>query len=108
MEYFTSDIIRGLLARSRETARLGDAGWVDVGAGPGSRAGEYIEWLTISDQAQSVVDDVTRIRTHPLVPPTITIYGYVFDVTTGRLVEVPAATEVGRAADEATHGARSR
>jgi carbonic anhydrase len=106
MEYFTNDVIRGLLARSLETAQLGDSGWVDVGPGPGSRAGEYVEWLTISDQAQSVVDDVTRIRRHPLVPPTIAIYGYVFDVSSGRLVEVPAATEVGRAADEAAHGAR--
>jgi carbonic anhydrase len=108
MEYFTNDIMRGLLARSRETARLGDEGWIDDGAGPGSRAGEYIEWLTISDQARSVVDDVTRIRMHPLVPATIAIYGYVFDVATGRLVEVPEATEVGRAADEAAYGARSR
>lgn len=106
MEYFTNDVIRGLLARSLETAQLGDGGWVDVGAGPGSRAGEYIEWLTIPDQAQSVVDDVTRIRRHPLVPPAIAIYGYVYDVTTGRLAEVPAATEAGRATDEAVRGAR--
>lgn len=28
----------------------------DVGKGPGSRAGEYIEWLTIADQKQAVVD----------------------------------------------------
>jgi carbonic anhydrase len=40
------------------------------------------------------------------VPPTIAIYGYVYDVTTGRLVEVPAATEAGRATAEAVRGAR--
>ncbi len=106
MEYFTNDVIRGLLARSLDTARLTDGGWVDVGTGPGSRAGEYIDWLTISNQAQSVVDDVTRIRTHPLVPPTIAIYGHVFDVTTGRLVEVPAATAAGRAASETAPSTR--
>jgi carbonic anhydrase len=97
MEFFTNDLMRQLLAQSLETATLGDAGFTDVGSGPGSRAGEYIEWLTIRDQAQSVLDDVTRIRAHPLVPGTIPIYGYVYDVKSGRLVEVPAATEAGRA-----------
>jgi carbonic anhydrase len=98
MEFFTNDVIRDLLAHSLDTAELSDGRWVDVGAGPGSRAGEFLEWLPISNQAQSVVDDVTRIRTHPLVAPDIAIYGYVYDVTTGRLVEVPAATNVGRIA----------
>jgi carbonic anhydrase len=105
MEFFTNDVIRGLLAHSLDTAELSDGRWVDVGAGPGSRAGEFIEWLTVSDQTQSVVDDVTRIRTHPLVPPGIAIYGYVYDVTTGRLVEVREATAIGRVASESDLGA---
>src|ERR1700689_2196276 len=65
MEFFTSEVIRGLLAQSLDTASLVDSKWKDTGNGPGSRAGEFIEWLTIADQAQSVVDDVTRIKTHP-------------------------------------------
>jgi carbonic anhydrase len=97
MEFFTDTVMRGLLRSSLETAQLTDQGFTDVGAGPGSGAGEYIDWLTIADQAQSVVDDVTRIRQHPLVPGTIPIYGYVYDVRSGRLIEVPAATEAGRA-----------
>ena len=64
--------------------------------GPGSTAGRDIDWLTISDREQSVVDDVRRIRNHPLVPPTIPIYGYVYNVRTGGLEEVTAATEAGR------------
>ena len=32
---------------------------------------------------------------HPLVPSTIPIYGYLYDVSTGRLVEVPEATKAG-------------
>jgi carbonic anhydrase len=31
------------------------------------------------------------------VPKGIPVYGYIYDVTTGRLVEVPTATEAGRA-----------
>ncbi len=97
MEFFTDEGIRDLLSSSLETAELGPEGFVDVGAGPGSEEGRYIDWLTISDRHGSVVDDVTRIRNHPLVPRDIPIYGYVYDVTSGRLVEVPAATEAGRA-----------
>jgi carbonic anhydrase len=43
------------------------------------------------------VADVRRIRNHPLVPREIPIYGYIYDVKTGRLVEVAEATEVGKA-----------
>lgn len=98
MEFFTDDVMRGLLANSLETAALGPDGFTDVGTGPGSAEGKYIDWLTIADQAGSVVDDVTRIRRHPLVPAGIPIYGFVYDVTTGKLVEVPDATDAGRPA----------
>ncbi|WP_250282105.1 MULTISPECIES: beta-class carbonic anhydrase [unclassified Frankia] len=97
MEFFTDEVIRGLLANSLETAALGDQGFHDVGTGPGAREGDYIDWLTISDQATSVTEDVRRVRSHPLVPGRIPIYGYIYDVKSGLLVEVPTATEAGRA-----------
>jgi carbonic anhydrase len=40
---------------------------------------------------------VKRIREHPLVPEHIPVYGYIYDVKTGRLIEVEAATAAGRA-----------
>lgn len=98
MEFFTNEVIRRLLKNSLETAELTAAGFRDVGKGPGSRAGEFIEWLTISDQKQAVVDDVFRIRNHPLVPSSIPIYGYIYDVETGQLIEVEAATKAGATA----------
>src|ERR1700687_4439698 len=52
MLFFTNDIMRSLLASSLETAALTPQGLKDVGTGPGSRAGEYIEWLTIGNQKQ--------------------------------------------------------
>lgn len=97
MEFFTDEVIRGLLAQSLETAALGPGGFTDVAAGRGSAEGQYIDWLTISDNTASVVDDVRRIRNHPLVPGGIPIYGYIYDVRTGRLVEVPDATSAGAA-----------
>jgi carbonic anhydrase len=98
MQFFTDEVIRGLLANSLETAALGPDGFYDVGTGPGSSEAAYIDWLTIADQTGSVADDVHRIRNHPLVPDTIAIYGYVYDVRTGRLVEVPQASQIGKAA----------
>lgn len=97
MEYFTDTVMRGLLAQSLETAQIGANGFTDVGAGPGSKEGEYIEWLPIGDQRGAVADDVRRVRAHPLVPKTIPIYGYIYDVKSGRLLEVAEATEAGRA-----------
>jgi carbonic anhydrase len=96
MEFFTDDVMRGLLASSLETAELGADGFRDVGQGPGSPEANYIDWLTIADNEQSVVDDVARIRHHPLVPKRIAIYGFIYDVATGRLVEVAEATKVGK------------
>jgi len=97
METFTDEVMRGLLASSLKTATVDASGWHDSGDGPGSSEGHYIDWLTIKDNAQSVVEDVTRIRTHPLVPADIPIYGYIYDVKSGELVEVPEATRAGAA-----------
>ena len=97
MEFFTDELMRKLLGQSLETAELGADGFRDVGSGPGSTEAKYIDWLTISDREQSVVEDVARIRTHPLVPAAIPIYGYVYDVKSGRLIEVTEATAAGRA-----------
>lgn len=97
METFTDEIMRDLLASSLKTASVDASGWHDSGEGPGSTEGHFIDWLTIKDQASSVTADVRRIRNHPLVPKNIPIYGYIYDVKSGKLVEVPEATAVGKA-----------
>lgn len=96
METFTDDIMADLLSHSLKTAQLTASGWQDVGEGLGPPEGKYIKWLTITDQAQSVREDVMRIKSHPLVPPEIPVYGYIYDVKSGRLIEVPEATEAGK------------
>jgi carbonic anhydrase len=96
METFTDEIMRDLLASSLKTASIDENGWHDAGEGPGSTEGRFIDWLTIADNKASVVEDVRRIRQHPLVPQEIPIYGYIYDVKSGRLVEVPEATEIGK------------
>jgi carbonic anhydrase len=73
---FDDGIMSGLLEQSLETATVDEKGWHDHGHGPGS---------------------VKCIRSHPLVPGHIPVYGYYYDVKTGRLVEVPEAMAAGKA-----------
>ncbi len=98
METFTDEIMRGLLAKSLKTATIDASGWHDIGQGPGSTEGAFVDWLTIADQAESICADVQRIRAHPLVPRDIPVYGYIYDVKTGQLAEVAEATRIGNAA----------
>ena len=88
METFDDETMRGLLSSSLDTALLDETGWRDVGAGPGSREGDYIDWLTIRDLTDSVRDDVERIRNHPLVSNSIAVHGFIYDVASGELREV--------------------
>jgi carbonic anhydrase len=97
MQLFDDETMSRLLASSLQTAELTADGWRDPSTGGGSEEGRYERWLTFSNLEQSVVDDVQRIRRHPLVPSHIPIYGFFYDVKTGRLVEVPEATDAGRA-----------
>jgi carbonic anhydrase len=97
MQLFDDAVIAGLLEQSLETATIDAAGWHDVGQGPGSAEGRYIKWQSITDLADSVVQDVRRVRAHPLVPRRIPVYGYIYDVRSGKLLEVADATTSGRA-----------
>ena len=91
MELFTSEIMGNLLAESLETASIDEDGWQNTDKSGGAVDGKYINWLTFTDNAASVIEDVNRIRNHPLVPKYIPIYGYIYDCKTGKLVEVPEA-----------------
>jgi carbonic anhydrase len=96
MELFTNDIIQDLLSKSLKTATIDDKGWRNVVEEGGSGEGRYINFLTFKDLAGSVTEDVERIRKHPLVSAEIPIYGYIYEVETGKLIEVPEATEAGK------------
>lgn len=96
METFTNEIMSDLLSSSLKTSSVDENGWHDCCEGHGSAEGKYIDWLTIKDQAQSVTEDVIRIKSHALVPNDIPVYGYIYDVTSGQLIEVPEATVAGK------------
>ncbi len=98
MELFSDDAMASLLEDNLATASFDGKTWSNPHHGGGHAAGHFIKWQTIRSQEESVIQDVRRIREHPLVPRGIPIYGYVYDVKTGRLEEVTKATEAGRAA----------
>lgn len=58
--------------------------------------GHFVNWMTISNREKSVVEDVSRIRNHPLVDPEVPIYGYIPDLATGAMQPVPEANAIGR------------
>jgi len=96
MELFTGEVMADLLDDSLETASFDGKSWSNPKHGGGAPHGHFIPWLTIPDQASSVTADVQRIRRHPLVPGYIPIYGFVYDVATGKLNEVAGASKAGR------------
>lgn len=91
MEFFTTPQTGELLAASLETAALTEHGFKDVGTGPGSPEGKYINFLTIPDQAESIREDVSRIADHPLVPTNIPVRGFLYHVEMGRLEAIDGA-----------------
>lgn len=65
--------------RSRLGANLGETAE--------AAAGE-IDFLPFGDVDQSVRDDVSTIRSSPLIPDTIPVRGFVYEVESGRIREV--------------------
>jgi carbonic anhydrase len=57
----------------------------------GEASGQDASWETfgaIEDQEAALCDDVARVRAHPLVPDTVSVGGFLYDVDTGRLVRL--------------------
>ena len=96
MELFNNEIMGGLLEDNLETANFDGKAWSNPKHGGGSVHGHFINWHTIADMPKSVVEDVKRIRSHPLVPGSIPIFGFIYDVKTGKLNEVKEASAAGK------------
>ena len=98
MEYFDDVTIENLLDTSLSTAEYDGKTWSNPKKEGGSAEGRFIKWLSISNPEAAVVEDVRRIRNHPLVSQAVTIYGFLYDVKTGQLIEVEEASNIGVAA----------
>ena len=88
MELFDGPTIATLLEQSRATAAFDGKTWTNPEHEGGSTEGWHIAWLNFRDLAQSVRDDVARIRSHPLTPDDFPVHGLIYDVNNGELVPV--------------------
>lgn len=94
MTLMTDDVIGELLEGDLETAVLEEGVWVNpkrestANTKPGSAVGKAIDWHTFTDLRESVLKDISTIRNHDLVPNHINIFGFIFDVKTGKLTPV--------------------
>jgi carbonic anhydrase len=55
-----------------------------VSAASGQNAA-WARFSVIRDQAAALRDDVARVHAHPLIPDTVPVGGFLYDVDTGRL-----------------------
>jgi carbonic anhydrase len=54
----------------------------------GESAGQDASWQTfgvVADQDAALADDVRSVRTHPLIPDSVQVGGFLYDVDTGRI-----------------------
>ena len=88
MELFDGPTMASLLEKSRATAVFDGKEWANAKTEGGSPEGWHVAWLTFKDLAQSVRDDVSRIRNHPLTPKDVPVWGFIYDVKSGQLLPV--------------------
>ncbi len=65
--------------RQKIRADLGDAAYDKA---------TQIDFLPFADLAQSVRDDVAAFKASPLIPDSVPVYGFIYDVRTGQLSRV--------------------
>ena len=53
-------------------------------------AGKDASWQTfhvVEDQTRALAEDVQKVRSHPLIPDTVRVGGFLYDVDTGELTQ---------------------
>jgi carbonic anhydrase len=57
----------------------------------GESAGQDASWQSfgvVTDQVATLADDVRRVRSHPLIPESVLVGGFMYDVETGLLEQL--------------------
>ena len=50
-----------------------------------------MKWYTFSNLKESILEDLEKIKNHPLIPKNINIYGFIYDAKTGKLQPIEPA-----------------
>jgi carbonic anhydrase len=93
MQSYSDEDIRHLLKTEDHDTHHEGTKWWQIWKSAQTRAD--IQWLTFSDLRQSIIEDVGRIRSHPYVPASVAIYGYIYHIHHGTLEAVPEANRIG-------------
>ena len=58
---------------------------------PGSNYGHRMKWYTFLNLKESILEDLEKIKNHPLIPKNINIRGFIYDVKTGKLESIESS-----------------
>ena len=84
----TDEKMASLLESDLETASFENGNWnsnKNDNSESGSSFGHQVGWNTFLDLKKSILEDIEKIKNHPLTPSYINIYGLIYDVKTGEL-----------------------
>ena len=80
--------VRRILVVPHTRCAMASATLDELRARVGDSAGQDASWQTfgvVADQVAALQDDVRKVRSHPLIPDSVEVGGFVYDVDTGLL-----------------------
>ena len=80
--------VRRVLVVPHTRCAMASASLDDVRRRVGESAGQDVSWQSfgmVADQEAALADDVHKVRSHPLIPDTVAVGGFIYDVDTGLL-----------------------
>ena len=83
--------VRRILVVPHTRCAMASATLEEVRERVAASAGQDASWQTFSmvaDQEAALRDDVQKVKTHPLIPDTVPVGGFIYDVDTGLLNEL--------------------
>ena len=94
MQKISDETIATLLEDDLETASFDGKSWSNnnnaqsENSKPGSKEGHKINWYTFSSLKQSMTEDLKIIKSHSLIPSNIKIHGFIYEVSSGKLIKI--------------------
>ena len=94
MQKISDETIAKLLEDDLETASFDGKSWSNnnnarsENSKPGSKEGHKINWYTFSSLKQSMTEDLKIIKNHSLIPSNIKIHGFIYEVSSGKLIKI--------------------
>lgn len=83
--------VRRILVVPHTRCAMASASLDELRARVGESAGQDASWQTfgvVEDQRAALADDVRVVRSHPLIPESVAVGGFIYDVDTGLLERV--------------------